>query len=154
MAHIAINEPFSPFGASSKKKLLLLGSPVPETELADRARSLHIEHVSPSCLMQREISRSPQPAPSGPRRAEAALALLRRWFFSRKPDAGFLLTGFPATLLHARVFDEWLDARNEALDAVFAAAGSADPVAGHYDGLGLLAGPFPFPPAGTQLPPT
>jgi adenylate kinase len=39
---------------------------------------------------------------------------------ARKPDAGFALGGFPATLLQARIFDEWLDARDESLDAVFA----------------------------------
>lgn len=49
---------------------------------------------------------------------ETTLALLRRWFWTRKPDAGFVLTDFPATLLQARVFDEWLDARDETFDAV------------------------------------
>ncbi len=68
------------------------------------------------------------------------LALLRRWFFARKPDAGFFLTDFPATLLQAKVFDEWLDARDEALSAVILAEpGSLDPVVDHYRTLGLLA---------------
>jgi adenylate kinase len=43
---------------------------------------------------------------------------MRRWFWARKPDAGFLLQGFPATLLQAMILDEWLAARDEALDAV------------------------------------
>jgi adenylate kinase len=43
---------------------------------------------------------------------------MRRWFWTRKPDAGFVLTDFPATLLQAKVLDEWLDARDESLDAV------------------------------------
>ena len=50
---------------------------------------------------------------------------MRRWFFARKPDAGFVLTQFPATLLQARVFDEWLDARGvryETLDVIRNAA--------------------------------
>ena len=70
---------------------------------------------------------------------ETALALLRRWFWARKPDAGFALTGFPATLLQAKVFDEWLDARDENLDGVFVdEAVSAGPVAEHYRTLGLV----------------
>jgi len=125
MAHPAINEPFSPFGASSKKKLLILGSSDPDPDLMNRIRSLHIEHVSPPVLPA-EISQA------------AALALMRKWFFSRKPDAGFLLTDFPATLLQAKVFDEWLDARGEALNGVFAAPGASRPLVDHYRDLGLL----------------
>jgi len=69
----------------------------------------------------------------------ALFALLRKWFWARKPDAGFALAGFPATLLHALVFDEWLEARDEALDAVLAADAltAGGPVAGHYRTLGL-----------------
>ena len=70
---------------------------------------------------------------------ETALALLRRWFWARKPDAGFALTGFPATLLQAKVFDEWLDARDESLDGVIVDESIASsPVAEHYHTLGLL----------------
>jgi adenylate kinase len=101
----------------------------------NRARSLHIEHVSPAGLMQRGISRR-----SGPSGADEAsvLALLRRWFFARKPDAGFVLTDFPATLLQAKVFDEWLDARGEEIDAAVARSGAPGSVVGHYRTLGLL----------------
>lgn len=56
---------------------------------------------------------------------DTTLAILRRWFWTRKPDAGFVLTDFPATLLQARVFDEWLDARDESLDAVLDTAPEA-----------------------------
>jgi adenylate kinase len=75
---------------------------------------------------------------------ETTLALMRRWFWTRKPDAGFVLTGFPATLLQAKVFDEWLEARDETLDAVIDATstGDADPgpgqVLNHYRAHGLL----------------
>ena len=103
----------------------------------NRARSLQVEHVSPAGLMRRGISRSGGSA-SGDE--GSMLALLRRWFFSRKPDAGFLLTGFPATLLQAKVFDEWLDVRGESLDAVLAGAGASAPVVDHYSTLGLLVG--------------
>ena len=98
----------------------------------DRARSLNIEHVSPAALLGREISPKTD-----------LLALMRRWFFGRKPDAGFLLTDFPATLLQAKVFDEWLEARGEALDAVYGALAPASDVAIHYRTLGLLAVPTP-----------
>ena len=100
-----------------------------------RARSLHIEHVSSVGLMRRGISRSPGPAEGN---EASILALLRRWFFARKPDAGFVLTDFPATLLQAKVFDEWLDARDEEIDAVVAGPGAPVPLVEHYRTLGLL----------------
>ncbi len=133
----AINDLFSRFGVSAKTKLLILGSAdsLPET-VKNQVRSLNLEHVSPTGLMRGEISRRRASGAAD----EAALAPLRRWFFTRKPDAGFVLTDFPATLLQAMVFDEWLDARDEALSAVF--AGSATPalapVVQHYRTLGLL----------------
>ena len=132
----AIVDPFSHLGAPAQTKLLLLGSIDFRTEeLMNRARSLQIEHVSPAGLMRRGISR-----PHGTADGEEAsiLALLRRWFFSRKPDAGFVLTDFPATLLQAKVFDEWLDARDEEIDAAVAGSGAPEPVVGHYRTLGLL----------------
>jgi len=101
----------------------------------NRARSLQLEHVSPAGLMRRGISRSPGPAEGN---EASILALLRRWFFSRKPDAGFVLTDFPATLLQAKVFDEWLDARDEEIDAVVAGPGAPVPLVEHYRTLGLL----------------
>ncbi len=104
----------------------------------ERARSLNIEHVSPSRLKRQEISRR---TTSVAAEEEQLLAHLRRWFFARKPDAGFVLTDFPATLLQAKVFDEWLDARNEALSAVFASSGSNESVVQHYRTLGLLSEP-------------
>jgi hypothetical protein len=76
----------------------------------DRARSLNLEHVSPLLW-----NGSGDFATPGLARGDEGdrMAYLRRWFFARKPDAGFVLTDFPATLLQAKVFDEWLDARNE-----------------------------------------
>jgi len=132
----AIFDPFSYLGAPAQTKLLLLGSIDFRTEeLMNRARSLQLEHVSPAGLMRRGISR-----PSGPAGGQEAsiLALLRRWYFARKPDAGFVLTDFPATLLQAKVFDEWLDSRDEELDAVYAGENANLPVIEHYRTLGLL----------------
>jgi adenylate kinase len=104
-------------------------------EMMNRARSLQLEHVSPAGLMQWGISRSLGFAEGN---EASILALLRRWFFARKPDAGFVLTDFPATLLQARVFDEWLDVRDEEIDAVVAGPGASGPVVEHYRTLGLL----------------
>ena len=101
----------------------------------NQVRSLNLEHVSPATLMRSEISRRSRPAGTD---EATTLALLRRWFFARKPDAGFVLADFPATLLQAQVFDEWLEARDEALSAVIAGPGSPGPVVVHYRTLGLL----------------
>jgi len=131
-----ISDPFAASGRPAKAKLLFLGSPDfrPES-LMNQVRSLNFEHVSPVRLKGPEISRRTASAA-----AEEAdrLALMRRWFFARKPDAGFFLTDFPATLLQAKVFDEWLDARDEALDAVVAGPGADESVLQHYRTLGLL----------------
>ena len=105
----------------------------------NQLRSLQSEHVSPATLMRQEISR---PASSSAKSEKALLAALRRWFWMRKPDAGFVLTDFPATLLQAMVFDEWLDARNEALDAVFAGANTSPELIEYYRNLGLLSEVF------------
>jgi adenylate kinase len=132
----AIVDPFSHLGAPAQTKLLLLGPIDFRTEeMMNRARSLQIEHVSPAGLLRRGISRSRGSADGN---EASTLALLRRWFFARKPDAGFVLTDFPATLLQARVFDEWLDARGEEIDAAVAGSGASGPVVGHYRTLGLL----------------
>ncbi len=92
--------------------------------------------------MQSEISRRTPLASLCERHQESGslpekhtLALLRRWFWTRKPDAGFALSGFPATLLQAKVFDEWLETREETLTGVFGLYG---PVVEHYRTLGLL----------------
>lgn len=96
--------------------------------------------------MQPEISRR---TPLGVKAERAAsqgrsladpdlFALMRRWFWARKPDAGFVLTDFPATLLQAKVFDEWLEARDEALDGVVAGPAAVSAVLEHYRTFGLL----------------
>lgn len=131
-----ITDLFSRSGPPAKAKFLLLGSTDFRSEnLMNQARSLNIEHVSPARLVRPEISRRPASAA-----AEEAnkLALMRRWFFARKPDAGFVLNDFPATLLQAKVFDEWLEARDESLHGVLAGPGSIESVVVHYRTLGLL----------------
>jgi adenylate kinase len=143
--------------APAKAKILLLGPSGPLfADLVLQGRSLNLEHVSPAFLVQQEISRR---TPLGQQAASAItrgstvsdqlhLALLRKWFWARKPDAGFLLEGFPATLLQALVFDEWLEARGENLTAVFTAHLSPadlarDEVVTHYRTQGLPPGAVP-----------
>lgn len=139
--------------ASAKAKILLLGPSGPHfAALVHQGRSLNLEHVSPALLVQQEISRR---TPHGQQAAQALrhgspvpdrllLALLRKWFWARKPDAGFLLEGFPATLLQALVFDEWLEARGETLHGCLAdGLPSADHVVTHYRTQGLLMGAIP-----------
>ena len=134
-----INDPFSGSGAAAGAKFLLLGSLDSRLEnLMNRVRSLNIEHVSPLRLVRSEISRRPVSTV-----AEEAnmLALMRRWFFARKPDAGFVLSEFPATLLQAKVFDEWLDARDESLHGVLVGTGSSEAIVRHYRTLGIIFEP-------------
>jgi len=140
--------------APAKAKIILLGPSGPLfAGWIDQGRSLNLEHVSPALLVQQEISRRTplgQQAASAVTRGSAApdqlhLALLRKWFWARKPDAGFLLEGFPATLLQALVFDEWLEARGETLTAALAVplsseASAKEDVITHYRTQGLLRG--------------
>ena len=136
---------FSLRGNPAKAKLLILGGSSPA--LADRSRSLNIEHVSSTQLVRSEISRQ---TPLGRQAGQALqrglaasdetlLAVLRRWFWTRKPDAGFVLADFPATLLQAKVFDEWLEARGEQLTACLLPEATPLPsaVVDHYRTLGL-----------------
>jgi len=122
------SSPFSAF-ASAKAKILILGPSGPlSASPMIQGRSLNLEHVSPMFLLQQEISRRTSlgqqaermnARPANPQVAEHLhLAVLRKWFWARKPDAGFLLEGFPATLLQALVFDEWMETRGESLTAV------------------------------------
>ncbi len=145
------------FFASAKSKIILLGLSGPHfADVMIQGRSLNSEHVSPAFLVQQEISRRTplgQQAATAITRGSAVpdqlqLALLRKWFWARKPDAGFLLEGFPATLLQALVFDEWLEARGENLTACFSSFPSSEisateDVVTHYRTQGLLMGAIP-----------
>jgi len=71
---------------------------------------------------------------------QTLFAVLRKWFWARKPDAGFLLEGFPATLLQAKVFDEWLETRGENLSAVVSAPSASADIVTYYRTQGLHCG--------------
>ncbi len=131
---------FSALG-SPKAKVVLLGSTDRSAAgVIEKARSLKLEHVSPVTLAVPEISRRHTASLPAAVRAELGqLAAMRKWFWARKPDAGFLLEGFPATLLQAKVFDEWLDARGENLTAVHAAPSASAELVHHYRTQGLAS---------------
>ncbi len=122
---------FSRYSVSARTKLVYLGAA--DSSLLSWVRSLNLEHVSPSDLMRSEISRRHSITAV----TEATLAVMRRWFFARKPDAGFVLTDFPATLLQAKVFDEWLDARGETLTGVASSETTSVELIEYYRTLGL-----------------
>jgi len=135
MAPNAILDLFSRFCASARTKIIVLGT-LDASLLQDRASSLHIEHVSLTHILSREISR--QSHRKDETHEMIALAAMRRWYFARKPDAGFLLTEFPATLLQAQVMDEWLETRNETLDGVVILPGASQTLINHYHMQGIL----------------
>jgi adenylate kinase len=137
--------PLSLGGSPAKSKVVVLG-PLSSAQ-ADRSRSLNIEHVSSANLIKQEISRR-TPLGSQASRAlsqeqsvpdQIILSILRRWFWARKPDAGFVLADFPATLLQAQVFDEWLEARDTTLTACATSleATASPAVINHYRTLGV-----------------
>ena len=146
---------FSNFGPPAKIKLVIVGNNAQIIQtiiesVRNQPSSLNPEHVSPAALLRREISRRTplgQQAETAARRGhpladDTTLALMRRWYWTRKPEAGYILTDFPATLLQAKVFDEWQDARGDPLDAVLDATNATPhPVIQHYRDQGLLIEP-------------
>lgn len=96
--------------------------------------SLHIEHVSPSDLICREIS--PRSGFTGVPNV-ATFASVRLWPAARKPDAGSVFTDDPATLLQAIMFDERLGGLQEDLAIVCSFPRSHQPVVVHYCTVGF-----------------
>ncbi|HUG11892.1 MAG TPA: nucleoside monophosphate kinase [Opitutaceae bacterium] len=107
---------------------------------------MNIEHVYPADLIRRESLR-PTSLGAAARDSVAAamtapdellISIFRRWFWSRKAGSGFCLHGFPANRLQAAVLDEWMDARDETLDACVVSQETADnEIASHYSALGV-----------------
>ena len=108
------------------------------------------EHVLVSDLIRAECERS-SPLGSAVEKARRAdlpfpdeilVAIVRKWFWSRRSGRGFILCGFPASPVQAMVLDEWLEARGETLDCA-ALVGPALPeteaTAAHYEQQAILA---------------
>jgi len=93
-----------------------------------------ISRQTPAGAQARRAQEKRQPLPD-----QTVLSVMRRWFWTRKPDAGFLLSDFPATLLQALVFDEWLDVRHTQLTGVVTSGDDlvSPDLINHYRTLGL-----------------
>ncbi len=145
---VAISELFSLLGSSKSKLLILQTGAECSGSVPELFRSLISEHVSTEALLSAESQRQ-TPLGAALRRAakagvqpadETVLAVVRRWYFARRAESGFRLLGFPRTALQSLVFDEWLEARGESLDACLTFAGrtSQSPAADYYRVRGLL----------------
>ncbi len=145
---VAISELFSLLGSPKSKLLILPTGAECSGSVPAFSRSLISEHVSTEALLSAESSRQ-TPLGAALRRAaksactpadETVLAILRRWYFARRAESGFLLHGFPRTPLQALVFDEWLEVRGETLDACVVVGGAegASAIAAYYRNRGIL----------------
>ena len=146
---VAISVLFSLLGSSKSKLLILQPGDECSGSSFEKSRSLISEHVSTEALLTAESQRQ-TPLGAALRRAaksrcapadETVLAVLRRWYFARRAESGFHLLGFPRTVLQALVFDEWLEARGETLDAcvwLTPHSGSEPIAAAYYRQRGLL----------------
>jgi adenylate kinase len=137
--------------ASSRSRVVFLGTPNSGLDRhLESLRSLTYEHVLVSDLIQAECERS-SPLGSSVEKArradlpvpdETLVAIVRKWFWSRRSGRGFILCGFPASPAQAMVFDEWLEARGETLDCaalVGPTLPEAEATAAHYEQQAILA---------------
>ena len=98
---------FSRSGLAAGAKLLCFGVITALFKgLVAGVRSLKIEHVSPELVVLQEICRCTSPGRLAARSCPSGAAVSGWRPGMRKPDAGFRLTGIPATLLDARRDDE------------------------------------------------
>ncbi|MCH8474148.1 MAG: nucleoside monophosphate kinase [Opitutales bacterium] len=108
-------------------RLVLIGPPgAGKGTLAENLCSFSFDHISSGEIFRGHVRNQT----SLGQRLEKSLAdgqlvsddltleTMKKWFWSRKPNQGFLLDGFPRTLPQARAFDEWLESRSLKLDAV------------------------------------
>jgi adenylate kinase len=113
--------------ATTQLRLVLLGAKgALSRRVIDPVCSLNFcENVSADDLLSQEIAgRTALGSAAARARAagrpvtdETMLAVMRRWFWSRKNHRGFVLSGFPASVVQAMVFDQWLDERDDSLTA-------------------------------------
>ena len=144
MAFIPLS--FSPLGDPGRKLHLVIPAGFPNGLPLGSLRSLNIEHVYPAELIRRESLRPTALGAAARRASDGAstasddliINLFRRWFWSRKAGSGFCIHGFPANRLQADVLDEWMEARDETLDAcVVSEEAAGHEVARHYRTLGV-----------------
>jgi adenylate kinase len=132
---------FSGLGSSRAKVILPDPSLLGNCDLAASLRSLNCEHIALGACAESHSLGVPRNILAAPATRQASLEAVRRWFFLRRPDAGFILTGFPATLFEAQAFSEWLEARGETLDvSLFSHDACSEPLASlvrYYQALAL-----------------
>jgi adenylate kinase len=116
----------SPLATTHLRLVLLGANGALSRRVIDPVCSLHhCENVSADALLSQEIdgrtalgSAAARARAAGrPVTDETMLAVMRRWFWSRKNGRGFVLSGFPASVVQAMVFDQWLDERDDSLTA-------------------------------------
>lgn len=116
---MATTSKFPPFSGApaSSRKVLLVGSFAGKlAPLASVLGSLNFEHISPDSRTQVQLPGVPRNILPPANRGKPAFDSVRQWFFRRRPESGFILSGFPETLTEARLLDEWCEARGETLD--------------------------------------
>ncbi len=111
-----------------RRRLILLGPPASGkgTVAARLQKEYGLPHVSSGHLLRREIERG---SPIGLRvrlfleKGELApdsvvLELMNAWMRAAPLAEGFMLDGFPRTIVQAMALDEWLGERNMPIEAV------------------------------------
>ena len=111
-----------------KRRIILLGPPGSgKGTVATRLQQeIGLNHISSGHLLRLEVERG---SAIGQRAGlflekgdlvpdSTVLHFMGEWIKSAPLDEGFLLDGFPRTLIQARALDQWLAARNAPVEAV------------------------------------
>jgi len=111
-----------------KRRIILLGPPGSGkgTIAAQLQKEWGLVHVSSGHLLRLEVERGSPVGQRAKRFLEkgelvpdgAVLQFMNDWLQSAPMDRGFMLDGFPRTLVQAQVLDEWLAAKRAPIEVV------------------------------------